>query len=204
MNPRSQDYKAALVLRLEGKSYGEIRQIFNLPKSTLSTWFSNLKLNKEAKKILENKTKEGYLKLIEFNKTRTVNIKKENEDIRKNYEFRIKRLSDRELMIIGAALYWGEGYKNFNPKKFSYPYISFGNSDPQMVLIFISFLEKVMCISKDKIRVQVMIYPNLNPSKSVNYWQQLTQIPKENFRHQVALSRAGAGAEFFKAVLGAE
>lgn len=192
MNPRK-DYQIALALRLEGKTYGEIRDLFGIPKSTLSNWFSTLKLDNNVKKILESKRKDGYLKLLEFNKIRTLNIQKENEDIRKSYESRINKLSNRELMILGAGLYWGEGYKNFNPKRFSYPYMSFGNSDPEMILVFMSFLKKVMGISKDRIRAQVMIYPNPDSDKCIKYWQNLTKIPKENFRCQIALSRASRG-----------
>lgn len=189
MNSRS-DYQTALVLRLKGKTYGEIRQFLKIPKSTLSTWFSNLRIEGQAKKILKSKQKDGYKKLVEFNKTRTQNIQKENEEIRINYESRIGILSDRELMILGAALYWGEGYKNFNPTKVAYPYMSFGNSDPDMIVVFMNFLKRILSISKDRIKAQVMIYPNLNSNKCIKYWQNLTKIPKDNFRCQVALSRA--------------
>lgn len=193
MNSRSHNYQAALALRVQGKSYGEIREIFNVPKSTLSNWFSGLDLSKEAKKILKTKTKNGYLKLVEFNKTRTIEIKKENEDIRKNYESRINKLNNRELMILGAALYWGEGYKNFNLKSGAYPYICFSNSDPLMHKVFVPFLERILKITKNRIKGQVMIYPNINPQKAVQYWQGITQIPVENFRTQLTVSRASQG-----------
>ena len=187
------EYSAALALRLQGQTYGEIRKVFKIPKSTLSTWFSNLKINNKARKILVSKRRDGHHKLVEFNKIRTINIQKENEDIRKNYEARIYKLSNKELMILGAALYWGEGYKNFRLKRGAYPYICFGNSDPEMVRIFIAFLERILNISKNKMRCQVMIYPNLSSSRSINYWQNITKIPIENFRTQMAISRSSQG-----------
>ena len=187
------DYQAALALRLEGKTYGEIRRNFEIPKSTLSTWFSNLRVSNRAKKILESKKKNGYYKLVEFNKTRTINIHKENEDIRKDYESRINRLGGKELMILGAALYWGEGYKNFGQRKNIYPYICFGNSDPYMLKVFITFLEKSLKINRDRIKCQAMIYPGISPQKAIQYWQGITQIPVENFRTQLCVSRASQG-----------
>ncbi|MEK7579805.1 MAG: hypothetical protein AAB469_01270 [Patescibacteria group bacterium] len=192
MNPRK-DYQTALALRLEGKTYGEIRSIFGIPKSTLSVWFSKLKVGKKAQKILESKRKNGYFKLVEFNKIRTLNIKEENETIRKDYESKISRLSNRELMILGAALYWGEGYKNFKLKKGYYPYVCFGNSDPLMVKVFISFLERILKIDRDEIKCQIMIYPSINPSEALKYWQNTTKIPIENFRTQMTVSRASQG-----------
>lgn len=190
MNPRK-DYQNALKMRLVGKTYGEIRNSFGIPKSTLSTWFSKLEISKKAQKLLYSKRKNGYLKLVEFNKIRTLNIIKENEDIRLDFQSRVRKLNNRELMLLGAALYWGEGYKNFTfNKKTAYPYVCFGNSDPQMIVIFLNFMERILDIPRDKVRTQVMIYPNLNPKSAVDYWQAVTQIPKENFRYQVALSRA--------------
>lgn len=187
------DYSAALALRLEGKTYGEIRINFKIPKSTLSGWFSNLKINSKAKKILESKKRNGYFKLVEFNKTRTLGIHKENEDIRKKYESRVGKLNNRELMILGAALYWGEGYKNFNQKKAVYPYICLGNSDPKMIVAFIHFLERTLGITKDRIKAPIFIYPGIISDEAISYWQKLTGIPRENFRCQIALSRASQG-----------
>ena len=184
------NYQKALELRLQGQTYGEIRSLFGIPKSTLSNWFSKLKIGKKAQKTLESKRKNGYLKLVEFNKVRTVNIKKENESIRKKYESGIGKLTNRELALLGAALYWGEGYKNFNLKRGNYPYICFGNSDPEMTVVFMNFLERILNIPKSRMSGHVMIYPNLSPIKSVKYWQNLTKIPKDRIRYQVALSRA--------------
>ncbi|MDO8496840.1 MAG: hypothetical protein Q7S43_05330 [bacterium] len=187
------DYQAALALRLEGKTYGEIRRSFKIPKSTLSTWFSKLKISNRAKKILESKKREGYLKLLEFNKTRTVNIKKENEKICSVFKSKIEKLSDRELLLIGAVLYWGEGQKNFTFKKYGYPIVSFSNSDPKMIQVFIKFLESILGFPKDRMRAQVMIYSGINSLAAIDYWHNVTRIPKENISYFVALSRASKG-----------
>jgi len=96
-------------------------------------------------------------------------------------------------MILGAALYWGEGYKNFNQKKTIYPYICLANSEPEMIVTFIHFLEKILGITKDRIKAPVFIYSGMIPEEAINYWQKLTGIPRENFRCQMALSRASQG-----------
>ncbi len=38
-----------------------------------------------------------------------------------------------------------------------------------------------------------MIYPNINPQEAIDYWQDITKIPKENFRYNIAVSRASQG-----------
>lgn len=191
MNPRK-DYQAALALRMEGKTYGEISSHFGIPKSTLSNWFSGLQLKNEVVRILELKRKAGYFKLLEFNRVRTKKIAQENESIRKSFESKIVRLDTRELMILGSALYWGEGYKNFRPKR-GYPYISFGNSDPLMHKAFIVFLEKILEIHRAKIKAQIMLYPGINAAKAVRYWHKMTEIPTQNFRTQLTVSRSSQG-----------
>src|SRR3989344_959689 len=105
MNPRK-DYQAALALRIKGKTYGEIRKAFGIPKSTQSSWFKKLELPKSAIKILQKKQRTGLIALGEFNKSRTLANQLENESIRLKYEKIVSRLSDRELMLVGASLYW--------------------------------------------------------------------------------------------------
>ncbi|MEK7589489.1 MAG: hypothetical protein AAB479_02595 [Patescibacteria group bacterium] len=187
MNPR-RDYKAALTLRLQGKTYGEIRDLFKIPKSTLSTWFKEIKLSSQAKLLLAQKTRNGYLELVKFNKQRTIKIEEENQSIRKKHESFVGKLSDRELMIVGAMLYWGEGYKNFGKK--SYVHLCLANSDPELIKIFIVFLNKFMDIKPEDIKPQVLIYPNMNPREAVSYWNKVSGIPSSNFRCYIALSRA--------------
>lgn len=46
---------AAIKLRIQGKSYGEILKILDIPsKGTLSEWFRDIKLSASAKSRLQN------------------------------------------------------------------------------------------------------------------------------------------------------
>lgn len=163
-------------------------------KGTLSYWFKNLELSNKAKKKLENNirlaTERG---LLSFNKERTERIIKENETIRMDYLNRIKNLNERDLAILGAALYWGEGQKSFNRIGGGYPYLSFSNSDPYMILVFLKFIKEILKIPHSKLIAIAMIYPNYSSEKSIKYWHTLTGIPTERFRSYKALSRASQG-----------
>ena len=189
---RRKDYQSILDQRLAGKTYGEIRKIFGVPKSTLSYWFKTLELSSKAKKILSKKTRDGILALGDFNKNRTEKILQENKDTRQKYTSLVSKITSRELMLIGAALYWAEGYKNFNHTRKMYPYVSFANSDPHLIRIFIEFVEKVLGVSRDQLSAIAMIYPSLNPAVSIRYWRKITGIPMERLRYYSTLSRASA------------
>lgn len=191
---RNINYRDALDLRLRGKTYGEIRKALGIAKSTQSGWFKNIKLTGRAAKVLKTKQGENMKFLAGFNKLRSQNIALENEGIRSRYEALIGNLNKRDLMLIGAVLYWGEGQKVFNNKTgYKNVYINFSNSDPFMVLSFIKFLDDILGIDKNKLWASVMIHPNTPEKPAVNYWQKLTKIPMERLRCYRALSTASRG-----------
>lgn len=189
---KRKNYKTALEYRLIGKTYGEIKSALGVPKSTLSNWFSTLKLPRSAQIVLKEKSGRGLLALGKFNRTRTELIHAENEKTRNTFEENVGSITKRELMLIGAALCWGEGYKNFNNSRKSYPYLSFSNSDPAMIKTFLKFTENILDIPHDKIVAAAMIYPGLNQTHAINYWHSVTNIPKEKIRYYRALSRASS------------
>lgn len=173
------DYNKILDLRLSGKTYGEIRKVFKVPKSTLSSWLKNIKLSEKSNSVLKKKHKAGLVALGEFNKRRTLANQQENETIRKEYETKVNKLTERELMLIGAALYWAEGYKNFG--KPAYIQVSFVNSDSLMILVFLKFMERFLKITRNQLKPVIMLHINITRDGPLKFWSTLLRIPKENF-----------------------
>jgi len=187
------DYSLALQRRLSGETYGEIRTALDIPKSTLSTWFRLLVLPQKARAILRRKSTEGIKALGKFNEQRTVRILEENSKLQIQYKQKIGKLTSRELMIIGASLYWAEGYKNFNNKRKHYPYVSFSNSDPVMIRLFLQFLNDTLLVSQNNIWACVMGYPNTDSTRAILYWKKITGLSKNRFRFYSALSSRSNG-----------
>ncbi|TSC74046.1 MAG: Resolvase helix-turn-helix protein [Parcubacteria group bacterium Gr01-1014_33] len=96
-------------------------------------------------------------------------------------------------MLIGASLYRAEGYKNFNTARKNYPYIGFSNSDPQMLMLFMIFLKDVLMIEKEKMRLEIHIYPQQSLADACTYWRGITGIPEERIKAYVAVSPASRG-----------
>ena len=182
----------AINLRLEGKSYREIIKTLSISsKGTLNYWFRELKLSPEAKKRIKSNSKKSFEKgLARFNKERTAKIKKENWRIFKQSETEISNLSIRELMLIGTALYWGEGYKRQSKQT---PYIAFGNTDRMMIQIFLRFVREILLIPEEKIKCKIQIHPNLKDNKAIDFWNKVTNIPKDRLRISYQTSRASRG-----------
>ncbi len=50
-----------------------------------------------------------------------------------------------------------------------------------MIVVFIRFLKETLAVSSDKIRIGVILYPDLNEEKCLDFWQKRTKIPNHQF-----------------------
>lgn len=183
----------ALALRLQGKSYKEIMRMLNISsKGTLSYWLSHVQLSSEAKKRLQrNIDKAIGGGLMRFNEKRTKRIRQENKiAIEKSMES-VPYLSPTTLTLIGASLYWGEGYKR--QPSFRTPQISFGNTDPNMIKIFMRFVREVLKIPEHKISVKVQIHPHMHINRPIRFWSRVVNIPENKIKISRQTSRASKG-----------
>lgn len=189
---RSLDHKKAIELRMAGKSYNEIAKDLDVGKSLLSYWLKNLELPAGTNEILKRKSNYSKEIFAEYNKQKHEKVQGENKEIRENFSKKIKAISDYELTLLGASLYWGEGYKRHGSKRNSY-YVSFSNSDPDMVRVFIIFVKKILKVSEDKIKPSIHIYPNTSESSAIKFWSKIIDISKDKFYINRHVSRASQG-----------
>ncbi len=171
----------AFALRQSGASYRQIQEKLGITsRGTLSYWFKELILTPEAQKLLEkNSEKAARVGFMTFNKNRSERIKA--EDISAHDEGRgfVGSLSKRELVLIGAALYWGEGTKSGGVK--NTPRLVFTNSDPKMIRVFMRFAREGLHISAEKISGELHLYEGIDSEVAKQYWSNITEIPVEKF-----------------------
>lgn len=168
----------AIELRKVGLSYNEIQKKISVSKSTLSLWLRNINLQKKQKEILQQKRdlarKKGLNSIL-----RNKIIKK--KEIIKEAENEILRLSNNEIFMMGAMLYWAEGAKEkeFKPGQG----VIFSNSDAKMIAFFLLWLKKCTQTSDDKIQCDIYIHENWrNKIEAVKtYWSKRTGISKDKF-----------------------
>ncbi len=87
-----------------------------------------------------------------------------------------KSQKSRELEIAGLMLYWAEGYKSVKSVS-----VDFANSDPRMILLFLSFLRSTYHLDKSRFRILLYCYSNQNIDSLINFWSELTNVPKKQF-----------------------
>jgi hypothetical protein len=184
--PNFSSREQAILLRLEGYSYNEIHKFLDIPKSTLSGWLSKLVLSESAKKRLENREVEaGKKALIKRNKEQTVKARKRAVDIKKAASWEVGELSEGSLLLIGAVLYWAEGYKRLkmrDGKEITSHVISLTNSDPKIISTFILFLKRILNVPEEKITIEMRLFEHINAEEAINYWMNITQLPRQQFR----------------------
>lgn len=175
----------ALKLRLSGYSYNEINKKLGIPKSTLSGWFSDLILSKKSQERLNKRKTLGTKTLIRRNKKQTHDAWKRAVEIRRKSKEKISKITKRDLFILGISLYWAEGHKKLavkNGKEITSHAISFTNSDPEMIRIFVIFLKSFFPgISNRDITVGVRIFKHMNEKQVLSFWRKVTELPSECF-----------------------
>jgi transcriptional regulator with XRE-family HTH domain len=87
---------------------------------------------------------------------------------------RIGRLSDRDFLIAGTALYAGEGAKGDGAVKLA-------NSDPRIIEFFCSWLRRFFTIDESRLRVYLYLHAGLDLDAAVAFWADLTCIPPQQF-----------------------
>jgi len=183
--PMRNNKDQAIKLRLQGNSYSEIGKELNISKSTLSNWLSDIKLPIQIDNAIKLKGKEKSISaLVKRNKDQTRIAIIRSELIKNKSEQDILDINNKSLLLIGATLYWGEGYKKAiirDGKEKIYHMVSFSNTDPEMIKIFIKFLKIICKISDERIKANLHIFEHQDENNIVDYWKNITGIRKENF-----------------------
>ena len=87
----------------------------------------------------------------------------------------IGRLSEREFLVAGVALYAGEGSKTDGE-------VRFANTDPRMIAFFCAWLRRFFAIDEARLRVRLYLHEGLDLAASVAFWSGATGIPPSQFR----------------------
>lgn len=165
-------------LRKQGKSIKNIAKIINVSKSSVSRWCNDILLSSLQK---ENLSKINLQKIKKGFNIANENRKKERINRINFYKKigieKVGKLSSKELFLVGSALYWAEGDKKQRR-------VVFINSDPEMILIFIQWLNICLNIPKERLycRVEINQTHQKRFSDIQNYWAKLINIPLSQFR----------------------
>ncbi|MBV9953289.1 MAG: helix-turn-helix domain-containing protein [Acidimicrobiia bacterium] len=160
-------------LRAQGWTYKEICDELGVSRSSVSAWVRDVEFDRAA---WEARARANYV-----NGNFGPRPKRQNRlQIDKHLEIarlkaqgavRIGRLTEKEFLVAGVALYAGEGAKTGTEVKFA-------NSDPRMQLFFVTWLRRFWPIDERRLRVQLYLHEGLDLEAALDFWSELLAIPR--------------------------
>ena len=174
----------AIQLRKKGKTYSEIQTELGqkIPKGTMSYWCSNITLSKSKQarieKLNESNLAKGRKRAVEIRKEKKekqlADFNNENSSLWKIYD---QSLEARKIAL--AVLFIAEGGKRTSS-------VVLGNSDENIIRIFLNLMRSVYKVDEDKFRVTVQCRADQNYEDLEVYWKKVTKISKKQFyKHQI-------------------
>lgn len=87
---------------------------------------------------------------------------------------RVGEATPGDVLVVGAALYAGDGAKRDGEVKFA-------NSDPRLVAFFCRWLRACFDIDESRLRVRLYLHEGLDLAAAQRFWSEVTAIPTSQF-----------------------
>jgi intein/homing endonuclease len=91
------------------------------------------------------------------------------------------------LFGLGLGLYWGEGTK---ANRYS---VRLGNTDPDLMIRFIEFLETFFTVNRKDLRFGLQVFSTMKTQKIISFWLKKIDVSKAQFMKVVITPRSGEG-----------
>ncbi len=160
-----QEQRRARELRAQAWTLAEIAAELGVSKSSVSLWVRDVEFVPKPRRHSTGPRRPSSLqlrKLADIERCRLEGIE------------RIGQLSEREFLILGLALYAGEGAKTGSEVKFA-------NSDPSLVYVFVSWLRHFFEVDETRFHLSLYLHEHLDLEAANEFWSDLTDIPISRF-----------------------
>jgi transposase len=179
-NAKDELREQAIDLRRGGCSVPVIAAELGVSKSTAYLWTRHLPLDASAEQAALRRARHmehmRESRWVPHRETRDA----ERAATNAMAQARVGVLSDREILILGAATYWCEGTKakDWAPQRCR---VTFINSDPALILLFLRFVE---LLGEDRtcVRYRISIHESADVDAVGRWWAELVGVPFEQFR----------------------
>jgi transcriptional regulator with XRE-family HTH domain len=100
-------------------------------------------------------------------------------------------LEERDLLVAGLMLYYGEGTKTGNT-------VDFANSDPMLLLVFLKFLRIICSIDTKKLRFYLYCFSDQDSESSITFWCSHLGVQRRQFTKPYVRSTLNKGKRTMK------
>jgi hypothetical protein len=154
-------------LRARAWTLAEIAEHLQVSKSSVSLWVRDVAFAQRPRSGGGRAARRGPNRLE----------RRKHEEIERllaEGRARIGRLSERDFLIAGVALYAGEGMKRDGQ-------VGFANTSPAFVDFFCRWLRHFFDVDESRLRLRLYLHEGLDIEAANCFWQELTGIPQEQF-----------------------
>jgi transcriptional regulator with XRE-family HTH domain len=181
-------------LRLQGWTYDRIEAELGCSRSSVSLWVRDLP------KPEPRYTPEEQRALMREGLARRRAAERDKREETKTAALReISELTDRELFMVGVALYWAEGSK-------SKPYdrrerVIFVNSDPGVIKTYLAWLD-LLEVDRARLTFRLLIHESADVDRAHSFWAAVADIDTSVFakptlkRHNPKTVRKNTGDDY--------
>jgi hypothetical protein len=92
---------------------------------------------------------------------------------------------DSFLFGLGLGLYWGEGTKRNSTA------VRLGNTDPDLIRVFLFFLRKFYNINNSRLRFAIQIFTDMDQKKEEKFWQKILGVNAKQF-YKTIITHSGS------------
>src|SRR3989344_7010389 len=164
-------------LRSKGETVRDIAKKLDVSFSTISFWCRDIKLPVSViNKMKFNKKERSIRGLLKYSERKRAQRMKNTFYQKQNGVKMVNKLYDRDILMVGLGLYWGEGYKESNDE------MGFTNSNPPMIKFYIKWLG-LNNILKDNLifRLSLNEIFKSKENKIKSFWIEYLKIKREQF-----------------------
>ena len=185
-------------LRAKGWSVNDLALELGVAKSTAYQWVKHLPLDCDAERAKAKRDHAVLMTAARWDDHRADRDRRQEETHASAAEH-VGRLTDRDLLIVGAAIYWCEGSKS-KPWRRSERLV-FINSDPVLLALFLRFVGACGC-AKETLRYRVHIHETADAQSAGDWWAARLQLPHAAFleptikRHVPSTKRLNTGDDY--------
>ena len=160
-------------MRAEGWTYREICAELGVSRASVSLWARDVPFDEAVWASRARANRNHGARRARPNRLALARMA-EVEALREEGRRRNGRLSEKEFLVAGTALYAGEGAKGDGS-------VTFPNNDPRMILFFVSWLRRFFVIDEARLRLRLYLHQGLDIEAANRFWSELTDIPSEQF-----------------------
>lgn len=164
----------ARALRKAGYSIKEIVKELDVAQSSISVWVRDVPLDKAATARILTRIKLGQFNSAENNKARTDAKRLVYLNDAKRRLAKVRWSPDASAFLC-AALYWCEGLKSERSS------VTFMNSDPDLIRLFISLLRNTFKLDESKFHPLLHVHQYHDIPAEIAFWSKITRIKPEQF-----------------------